>query len=176
MPIPEALVTGDIVVDRHLYGGVKMEATSNKEPGTTETKLLGGAELSFRIMDAAAKAAGIAWDERHEQWKNGNDESKLQGKKEQPWPKDLPKVRSYKTHLGIDDTGLEDSLPGNLRSYGVWTPHLARKDAKRDAPRVWRVQKHFGYGSANDPATHDKSVYSPAKDLPAARHIFRSWH
>ena len=38
MPTPPvilaALVTGDIVVDSHLYGGIKTKASSHKEPGT----------------------------------------------------------------------------------------------------------------------------------------------
>jgi hypothetical protein len=43
MSQPILLVTGDIVLDCHLYGGVKTAATSFSEPGTSMRRDLGGA-------------------------------------------------------------------------------------------------------------------------------------
>ena len=40
------LVAGDIVLDCHLYGGMKTEATSFSEPGTVYTEHLGGAKVN----------------------------------------------------------------------------------------------------------------------------------
>ena len=54
------LVTGDIVLDCHLYGGVKTSATSFSEPGTTYSQELGGAVLTRNLLHAAADAKNAA--------------------------------------------------------------------------------------------------------------------
>src|SRR5438874_4402279 len=107
MPTPAALVTGDIVLDSHLYGGVKTSATSQQEPGTVQDEHLGGASLSYRIMDKAADAKGIAWDAKKDAW----DKRAAQKSVSLPWPEKPDDERpsaSYGTHLGIDETGLKD--------------------------------------------------------------------
>jgi hypothetical protein len=38
---------------------------------------------------------------------------------------------------------LKTTLPQHLRSYGVWVDTPARKGKKE---RVWRAERHFGYG------------------------------
>lgn len=50
---PLLLVTGDIVLDCHLYGGVKTAATSFSEPGTIYEQHLGGAVLTHRLLEAS---------------------------------------------------------------------------------------------------------------------------
>jgi hypothetical protein len=147
------LVTGDVVLDCHLYGGVKTAATSFSEPGSVYTEHLGGADLSRKMLAAAADAAGLAWDAKKQKWDKENEErakenakrvaqnSKLKAEGEEkspdvpplPWPANLKLCRpqpAYASYLGIDDTNLKDSLPDNLRSFGVWTPHLKKKGVK----------------------------------------------
>lgn len=110
MTQPTLVVTGDIVLDCHLYGGLKTAATSFSEPGTVIRQELGGAVLTHNLIRAAAAVDG-----------------------------------GYVSHLDLDTTGLEASLPPHLRSYGVWTGHPIRKGATKD--QVWRADGHFGYGS-----------------------------
>jgi hypothetical protein len=62
MSKPTVLVTGDIVLDCHLYGGVKTAATSFSEPGTVYSQDLGGAVLTRRLLHAASEADGAAYD------------------------------------------------------------------------------------------------------------------
>ena len=54
------LVTGDIVLDCHLYGGVKTAAASLNEPGTIYRQHLGGAALTYQLLQASADAKGTA--------------------------------------------------------------------------------------------------------------------
>jgi hypothetical protein len=110
MSPPTLLVTGDIVLDCDLYGGVKTAATSFSEPGTSVRQELGGAVLTHKLIHAAANAEG-----------------------------------RYISHLDLDATGLETSLPPHLRSYGVWTGHPVRTGVAKD--HVWRADNPFGYGS-----------------------------
>src|SRR5450759_1830919 len=94
------LMTGDIVLDCHLYGGVKTAAASFSGPGAAYTEHLGGAALTHELVGAAASAAAAA---------------------------DGP---AYATHLGLDTKGLDKSLPAHLRSYGVWVDTPAGKGSK----------------------------------------------
>ena len=106
---PLVLVTGDVVRDCHLYGGVKTAATSFSEPGTRYEERYGGAALTHELLEAAAataRAAGSTWE----------------------------------VALGLS---LPKKLPPQLRSYGVWMDRPKRKGSKE---RVWRVERHFGYG------------------------------
>ena len=140
------LVTGDIVLDCHLYGGVKTAATSFREPGTVYAEHLGGAALTHELVAAAADAKGLAWDDKKKKWDEENRRRLQNGKAALPRPDDLAEDRPspiFATRLDIDTQRLKSTLPGHLRSYGVWTEQPARKGAK---DRVWRVERHFGYG------------------------------
>ncbi|HKH48986.1 MAG TPA: RyR domain-containing protein [Thermoanaerobaculia bacterium] len=149
---PLLLVTGDIVLDCHLYGGVKTAATSFSEPGTTYEQHLGGAVLTHRLLEAAADAAGRAWDQERDKWLAANAARKK--KSLPPLPDDLPKDRpepAFKVCLALDTADdLASTLPGHLRSYGVWSDQPAKKGSDR---RVWRVERHFGYGPTESIST-----------------------
>ncbi len=126
---PTVIVTGDIVLDCHLYGGVKTAATSFSEPGTRYEQSLGGAELTRRLLHASAKASGDAWE--------------------------------AESALLVQDEG--HTLPGHLRSFGVWSP---RAGTKSGDPAVWRIDRHFGYGPSSAVAS-DAFRLAPT-DRPAS--------
>lgn len=102
------LVTGDIVLDCHLYGGAKT-AASFDGLGTVYTEHLGGAALTHELIETAASAAVQA-----------NGES----------------TPAYRTHLDLDVEDLEKTLPKHLRSYGVWLEHPAGRGNKDRVWRV----------------------------------------
>jgi len=105
------LVTGDIVLDGHLYGGVYAGVGTGGGsvggPGASYAEHLGGAVLTHELLQAAAAAAGA---------------------KKQAAP-------AYEPHLDLDTQGLATTLPAHLRSYGAWVAQPARKGS-RDV--VWR--------------------------------------
>lgn len=140
------VVTGDIVLDCHFYGGVKTAATSFAEPGTVYTQELGGAALTHRLLSAAADAEGLAWKRGLKEWQDRNQGRRDHGEKPLPKPKVLAVPRpapAYAAELDLVTRGLEAKLPSHLRSYGVW---VARPVGKGKEERVWRVQPDFGYG------------------------------
>lgn len=162
---PLVLVTGDIVLDCHLYGGVKTAATSFSEPGTTYQQHLGGAALTHRLLRASADIAGKDWDQKRAAWEATNTER--QNKSLAALPDDLPKNRPaslFDVHLGLAASGLELSLPGQLRSYGVWSDRLARKGSTE---RVWRCDRHYGYGPT-EPIARD-GVFKPNSAGPSSQ-------
>ena len=136
---PSILVTGDIVLDCHLYGGVKTLATSFAEPGTRYALHPGGAALSCSLLQAVPKA----WDEAKRKFEDENRRLQADGKKPTAWPSDLPTPRpDFQVHLGLEIGNLESLLPGQMRSFGVWTEHPSTDGGKP----VWRMAQGFGYG------------------------------
>ncbi len=152
------LVVGDIVVDHHLYGGIKTAATSLDEPGTLPTRQLGGACLSVEILKAAADAERMIWDKV-----KGKREQENKAKKKETSNKGLTPCPTplYGVDLGIDNANLLTSLPENLHSFGVWTPH---SKVNKSNDRVWRVRQHFGYGNTK---SGSDSIFARATNLPA---------
>lgn len=177
-----AVVFGDIVLDTHVYGGVKTSATAFAEPGTVVTTRLGGAELTRKLLKAAADAKGAAWDDVEMKWR---DEIKAKAEENarraaetdpsKKWPPlsiparpdDHPEFRpnqAFSVHAGLETADLKESLPSNLQSYGVWTSHPS---GVKDKGPVWRVQKHFGYGPAPKPGESRDPIYTRAGNPPA---------
>lgn len=170
------LVTGDIVLDCHLYGGVKTVATSFSEPGTAYHPHLGGAVLSQKLLAAAADAAGLAWDRLNAEYneakaRRAKENEQLRANQKEllddvPRPDKLTQNRpatQFETHLGLDGADLRQTLPSNLHSFGVWTPHPAKKEAK---DLVWRVQKHFGYGRAVERKPDTEPIFKKGMSFP----------
>lgn len=99
------VVTGDVVVDAHLYGGVKTAATSFSEPGTVYKEHLGGAALTCELIRAAADARGIVWDAKKRQWDSENERRQKDGKAFVPRPDDFDKFRpssAYEVYCDLD--------------------------------------------------------------------------
>jgi len=142
------LVTGDLVLDCHLYGGVKTAATSFSEPGTEYLVRPGGAALTAELIHAAADSNGLAWDMDEKAWRLENEKRKKDNTQPLPRPDNHEEERPkpiFKTELSLEATGLETDLPTNLKSFGVWTPHSLSRESK---DVVWRIanNNHFGYG------------------------------
>lgn len=140
-------VIGDIVLDCHLYGGVKTAATSFSEPGTVYTEEEGGAVLSSKLLAWAADAKGLTLDARSAEWEESNQSRKAKGQMPLPWDGGKRPAPEYKCRLDMDIRRIRKSIPKHLRSYGVWVDRPACKDSK---DRVWRVDRHFGYGPVAD--------------------------
>ena len=146
------LVTGDIVRDAHLYGGAKSDATSITDLGTVFEEKTGGAALTAELLVISGDALGKAWDKTDADWKKGN-ENRAKAKKEPlPRPEQHSEVRPasyFSCHPALSAPDFATKPPLNLCSYGVWTPHPAKKDTK---DLVWRtdVGSHFGYGPAEN--------------------------
>jgi hypothetical protein len=140
------LVTGDIVLDCHLYGGVKTFATSYSEPGTVYIEHLGGAALTCELVLATANPEGFIYDKKLQKWQEARERCKKNGMNLPPKPRELRikhPVGMYNVQLDLDTADLEESLPKHLRSYGVWVDQPTHKNAKS---HVWRIERHFGYG------------------------------
>jgi hypothetical protein len=169
VPPQHILVTGDIVVDHHLYGGLKTTATDLGKQGTENADHAGGAALTEKLVSAAADAKGLAWDKVQIAWAKENKKRKATNKKRLARPEDHPVKRPpriFGTSLALDSKNLRKDLYTHLHSYGVWTPQPVKKGSKE---LVWRISKdhHFGYG-ATDQRTPGCCFKPSKKPLPAS--------
>ena len=142
------LITGDIVLDCHLYGDANKAATPFREPGTQYIQELGGAVLTRHLLTAAADADGLAWSAIKEQWERENAKRVKAGEAPLPEPKALKAGRppiAYDVRLDLDIADLQAKLPPHLCSYDVWAARPAKTGAAKDP--VWRLVQPFGYGS-----------------------------
>lgn len=154
-------VTGDVVLDCHLYGGVKIAATSFIEPGATYSERLGGAALTYDLIKAASDAGGLAWDTIEKAWIKDNKCREKDGEDILPQPKALriPRPEAiYATHLDVDTKYIKANIPLHLHSYSVWTDQPSKKSSK---DKVWRIQRDFGYG----PIDSKKPVFTYVRNI-----------
>lgn len=171
--LPIALVTGDIVRDAHLYGGVKTSPGSSQEPGTTKSVQPGGAALTKRLLATTGDYFGLRYDKIKFEWEETNANREANQKPPISQPDDLyedrPK-RRYLSLLGIemgqseeDRTRFIDDLPPALHSFGVWTPHPPGPGSNDPDP-VWRVASNFGYGPGSAANAEFKCSMTPCPE------------
>jgi hypothetical protein len=124
------IVTGDIVLDRHIYGGERDTLGDNSTHGTHLVEETGGAALTYRLIQAVLAAEEAA---RKDSKKPGNAPPKPDGPVCQLGRK-LPR------------TGAR--WPERLIGYAWWAPYP--KPNSKD--QVWRVSKALGYRPPDDRA------------------------
>ena len=140
------IVTGDIVLDCHLYGGAQDGKPSRNDRGTQYVEVPGGAALTRALLDATADEQGLVWDEARSMWDEERAARRKANQPLPPRPDDLaPRrpPRHYATILAQQLPDVWGAIPLHLRSYSVWTPSPTDK---RDKNQVWRTNRDFGYG------------------------------
>ena len=143
--ISAVIVSGDIVIDRHLYEGRRRVLQDTSPRGTFMVEEAGGAALTQRLIEAVFDA------DREERWQAVLSQARINGKLELP-PEQAPICR-LACKLPAETAS---PWPERLIGYALWTPQPKGKD------QVWRVEKALGYG-----ALWTEPVFEVAKDLPA---------
>ena len=156
MPAPLcALVAGDIVVDRHIYEGERLNLRDQSKRGTHWVEEAGGAALTQRLIEAVF-AADVA--ERRRVWR---------AKRERKDPAPMASVCRLGCRLP-QGAGRRRS-PEWLVGAAAWRPYP--KSGTKDL--YWRVSKAIGYGSPREreapgaAAANAATVLRPADNLPS---------
>jgi len=113
------LISGDVMVDNHVYEGDRLQLGSGKQIGSYLRRTAGGARLLFDLLNAVST---------YEPSKS----------------KAAASTRRYDVHLGLDTDNL-DTWPPSLQSFGVWSPS-PRTSKPKEKVKVWRLDKPLGYG------------------------------
>jgi hypothetical protein len=113
------IVTGDVLIDRHLYTGERATPTTRDRRGVLEKCELGGAYLLHRLI---ARLFAL-------------DTQRLSREGQLPWKAELAVVPP--PHI---------ARPTGRHGYAVWQPYPMRKDKPDDPAKVWRASQLMGYG------------------------------
>ncbi len=149
----QVLVTGDVVIDHHIYKGkrdaphVKETPGTKQTPGTVVIDCRGGAILLYEIINKVAeytKSSIKKADAEAEEAKKANNidaEKKALEKKEN--------LVEYTVQPGLKiDSNL--NLSADHHSYAVWNSCLKKEISreKEDTAKeyVWRMTEPMGYG------------------------------
>ena len=162
--VSSIVVTGDIVLDRHIYEGERATFGNDSAQGARMVEEVGGAAVTCRLIAAVLKADLEArWQQELKKWEKEVDNARKQRKREPAKPQRpvLPEcVLARKLR-----TGIGSQWPERLIGYASWAP-FSRENSKE---RVWLVSKEFGYGPSEDPfknPTDEAPFYERADDLP----------
>jgi hypothetical protein len=138
------IVTGDIVLDRHVYGGERATLGDSSTHGTHLVEEAGGAALTYRLTQAVlaadVKERILQWEQKLKTREAARKDSKEAGAAP-------PKPEGPVCRLGRklpEETGAR--WPERLIGYAWWAPY-PKPDSK---DKVWRVSKAFGYGPPDD--------------------------
>jgi hypothetical protein len=134
------LVSGDVIIDHHIYKGERDAPHIKNVPGTKVIKSKGGAILLYNILRNIA-----------DHTKKLNSKAKTRNKE--------TSLIEYTVQLGLKEISYH-SLSADHNAYAVWTPCLKVKDSK-DKRRVWRMTESMGYGG-------DTVARDVCQSLPAA--------
>ncbi|HEV7902440.1 MAG TPA: RyR domain-containing protein [Pyrinomonadaceae bacterium] len=144
------VVTGDIVLDRHIYGGERYTLGDHSARGTHMKEEPGGAVLTCRLIKSVLAAKFGATPLQPEQKADADWEWPANNSAESAVPK-----------CGMGRVVPKDARdwPERLIGYAWWEPF----QLPEGEDRVWRVSKPLGYGPPGAvPAT------LPSKDKAAA--------
>lgn len=151
--IRSIIVTGDIVLDRHIYEGERARLGDHSPRGTHLVEEAGGAVLTYRLIQAVLAAEEAA---RKDGGKAGDASSNPDG----------PVCRLGRK-LPEEAGG---RWPEQFIGYACWAPY-PKPDSK---DQVWRVSNALGYGPPDDragatnPAPEAPSFFQAADNLPLA--------
>ncbi len=137
------LVTGDFLIDHHIYQGTRHHFGDQASPGVCVTEELGGAALIHRLLLSMTAPPEAPW-------------TSVLGIDESTAPQQAaPCIRP--------DGGCSDRP---FYAYAFWRPFCR---PGQDQPSYWRVGESMGFGGG--PTTNGLWPWQPVLDRPAAPEV-----
>ena len=131
------VVTGDVVIDRHLYAGERYSLTARDRRGVREIAEHGGAYLLNRLINAVFTA-----------------DAKRRGADQPAWV----------AHLAAEPPPL-NGAPAGLEGYALWEPHAPGPDEGPRIWRVSRLMGYGHLASEAEGALRPKTWPAADPDL-----------
>ena len=166
------IVTGDVVVDHHIYEGERFWPAMERARGVKACRELGGADLVRRLLVAvydaeksakeAKKKAEIAAKKAAADGKPAEAQQSarkaLEEKSEPVW----------QVQLGLEAPAI-DKCPDECHALAVWKPHpdSKEKEKKGSKERIWRTDQALGYGETCAAGAHklESAANLPPPDI-----------
>lgn len=154
------LVTGDIILDHHIYEGDRVHLRDESVPGLTLTVEPGGAALTQRLVVAVFQGRH---DELCAAWKLKAELARKNGK-------DLPKEPiaparniALAYDLGNGKGGI-CPFPNHFISYVEWN-----RSPRKDKKSVWQVGRGLGFGHIAEPRNPEAGTCFPKSNVNAPK-------
>ncbi len=161
------LVTGDIVLDHHIYEGERLRLRDETQRGLHIVRETGGAALTQRLIqrvfDCEHNLKVADWQMKKAKTEKANE----------PFTKPRPApLATASLAYDLPDPQQFAAFPECVISYALWKP-VAKTGSKDE---VWRDSRSLGYGPSlplaqndgNNPAGPDATFLRPATANPAA--------
>ncbi len=124
----KVVVTGDVVVDHHLYEGRRYKASATDQPGIKIVRQCGGvmglSDLISAVMDQDIEIKTTA--------KNGKT------------PPGKASETCWSVQCALEPPNL-DTVPSGQHALALWKPYPKTNDSGVK-PQFWRVSRMLGYG------------------------------
>ncbi len=115
-PNPGVLVTGDVIIDHHIYHGSRRVPDSKDLQGSMVIRIPGGSKLLHWIINKVSKTVTDRLKEADTELAKPQDQSNEEDKKKAEKTKES--LVEYPVQFGINPDSLKN-LPSNLHSYAV---------------------------------------------------------
>jgi hypothetical protein len=167
---PQVLVTGDVIIDHHLYMGSRGTHDSREMLGSLHQTTLGGAGLlcdaitavsrqitanerkklidkrESLIKELGALAAGDQNDDFCQRFDSVHHDVTQLNAQLAAIPEKSP---AFPVQFDLNVT-VETALADHLHGYAIWKAFPANPQNEKEG-LVWRIQTPLGYGSRRDP-------------------------
>lgn len=141
----DLVVTGEIVIDHHIYGGERFFPSMKDARGVRAWRELGGADLVRRLLDELLATEAE------------------QRKQSKPDTKDEFDPTDWRARLGVEAPPINEA-PCESHAFALWRPYPAEK-GKKDL--VWRSDRMLGFGDPENDGP-DQTIRRTA-EAPASR-------
>ena len=148
------LITGDYVLDNHIYQGHRNHYGDAASRGVHFVSQLGGAALVHSILEALLKKkAKTEKDEKIKKDTNNSDKPVIESE---------PEWKSWSVVEGSAQGQTLKGIKSAEQAYAYWRPY-AVDEKKKSGPQFWRVSEAMGFGFIEGQA---KCPVLPKRKLP----------
>jgi hypothetical protein len=165
------LITGDLVLDHHLYEGTCPNPYQDHERGLTSLVEWGGADLLRRLLNEIERqelpgAIKKLWDERKKKQTDGV-ESVLEPTSDDPELSRSETASAWGPLPQPDALGCFTPPIDTSHGYALFSP---TPRSTKDHTPVWRVSKPLGYGKPAFPTYQPNAACPPVSAVPLSSH------
>lgn len=160
------LITGDVIVDHHIYEGERYIASATDQRGVKAKRQHGGAKGLTDLIDAMLHRAIAVGNEAQQKRVKEQEQARQELKKAEVQHGEEKKVKELQHRIKEAENDLQrlrsadltgwsaqfgltlpplDAIPSNHHAFAVWKP-FPKSDEPGEKACVWRANLLMGYG------------------------------
>lgn len=154
------LVTGDFVMDHHIYEGKRIDFGDRRNRGVHAIEELGGAALIYYLLQELKGGAEsyvsmeMLWikkeqSEEEEEQSKGNNKPKAQEQEQEQGQEQEKEQEDEYEETRLPNLPPNEEVPNHLKAYAVWKP-LGPKGVTSSEKLMWLTDDAMGFGSLSE--------------------------